>query len=113
MFNNRINLKGNLTKDPTYKEVNSTMVLNFRVAVNEKVGRGQEETTFIDVEGWGSHAHYAENVSLSKGDRVIIEGRLKQKSWSDGSGQKRTNYFVAPNNFSKVVTPTGGRNKSE
>ena len=113
MFNNRINLKGNLTKDPTYKEVNSTMVLNFRVAVNEKIGKGQEETTFIDVEGWGSHAYYAENVSLRKGDRVIIEGRLKQKSWSDGSGQKRTNYYVAPNNFSKVVTPTGGRNKSE
>ena len=35
MFNNRINLKGNLTKDPTYKEVNNTTVLNFRVAVNE------------------------------------------------------------------------------
>jgi|TARA_R110002167_G_scaffold259287_1_gene465819 single-strand DNA-binding protein len=112
MFNNRINLKGNLTKDPTYKEVNNTKVLNFRVAVNEKVGKDKEETTFIDVEGWGSHADYAENVSLVKGDRVIIEGRLRQKSWSDGSGQKRTNYFVSPSNFSKVVTPTGGRNRS-
>ena len=35
MFNNRINLKGNLTKDPEYKQISEKDLVTFRMAINE------------------------------------------------------------------------------
>ena len=106
MLNNRIVLKGNLTKDPEYKTISEKQLVTFRMAVNESIGNGREETTYLDVDGWGSHAAYAENVMLSKGDRVIVDGRLRQRNWEDKNGASRTSYSVLPNTFSKVVKPT-------
>jgi single-strand DNA-binding protein len=105
MLNNRVILKGNLTKDPEYKTVSDKELVSFRIAVNESVGNGKEETVYMDVDGWGSHAGYARDVSLSKGDRVIIDGRLRQRNWEDKTGVNRTSYTVLPSTFSKVVKP--------
>ena len=105
MLNNRISLKGNLTKDPEYKEISDKNLVTFRVAVNESVGNGKEETIYLDVDGWGSHADYSKNVELSKGDRVIIDGRLRQRNWEDKEGHARVSYSVLPSTFSKVVRP--------
>tara|TARA_R110002020_G_scaffold287639_1_gene503136 strand:- start:4 stop:381 length:378 start_codon:yes stop_codon:yes gene_type:complete len=106
MLNNRIILKGNLTKDPEYKVFSEKELLTFRLAVNESIGNGKEETTYLDVDGWGSHASYAQNVTLSKGDRVIVDGRLRQRNWEDKNGASRTSYSVLASTFSKVVKPT-------
>jgi single-strand DNA-binding protein len=105
MLNNRVILKGNLTKDPEYKTVSDRELVSFRIAVNESVGNGKEETVYMDIDGWGSHANYAHNVLLSKGDRVIVDGRLKQRNWEDKNGVSRTSYSVLPSTFSKVVKP--------
>lgn len=105
MLNNRIILKGNLTKDPEYKTVSDRDLVTFRVAVNESVGSGKEETIYLDVDGWGSHAAYSKNVNLVKGDRVIVDGRLRQRNWEDKDGKPRTSYSVLPSTFSKVVKP--------
>jgi len=105
MLNNRIILKGNLTRDPEYKSVSDRDLVTFRIAVNESVGNGREETVYLDVDGWGSHAAYSKNVDLVKGDRVIIDGRLRQRNWEDKEGVSRTSYSVLPSTFSKVVKP--------
>jgi len=105
MRNNRVQLKGNLTKDPEYKNVSDRDLVSFRIAVNERVGKEKEETIYLDVDGWGSHADYAQNVSLAKGDRVIVDGRLRQRNWEDKNGNSRTSYSVLPSTFSKVVKP--------
>ena len=84
----------------------------FRVAVNESIGNGREETVYLDVDGWGSHAAYAKNVTLGKGDRVIIDGRLRQRNWEDKNGVSRTSYSVLPSTFSKVVKPTRSKDDS-
>ena len=96
MLNNRVILKGNLTKDPEYKTVSEKNLVTFRMAVNESIGNGREETVYLDVDGWGSHADYAQNVLLSKGDRVIVDGRLRQRNWEDKNGVNRTSYTVLP-----------------
>ena len=54
----------------------------------------------------GKSCGYAQNVDLSKGDRVIIDGRLRQRNWEDKNGVSRTSYSVLPSTFSKVVKPT-------
>jgi len=109
MLNNRIFLKGNLTRDPEYKTITNANgdsdLVAFRVAVNENIG-GREETVYFDVDGWNSHSKYAQSVLLSKGDRVIIDGRIRQREWTDKNGSARTSFSVVPNTFSKVVKPT-------
>ena len=110
MYNNHVILKGNLTKDPEYKTVSEKELVTFRVAVNESIGNGREETVYLDVDGWGSHAAYAENV---KGDRVIIDGRLRQRNWEDKNGVSRTSFSVLPSTFSKVVKPTRSKEQVE
>tara|TARA_R110002051_G_scaffold108914_1_gene181709 strand:- start:114 stop:446 length:333 start_codon:yes stop_codon:yes gene_type:complete len=104
-FNNEIRLQGNLTRDPEYKNISESDLVTFRLAVNDSIGKGKEETIFMDVDGWDSHAKYAQNVLLSKGDRVFVIGRLKQRDWVDKNGSNRVSYSVSPTTFSKVVKP--------
>tara|TARA_R110000824_G_scaffold808_1_gene4917 strand:+ start:3760 stop:4128 length:369 start_codon:yes stop_codon:yes gene_type:complete len=113
MLNNRIILKGNLTRDPEYKTISEKDLVTFRMAVNESIGNGKEETIYLDVDGWGGHASYSKNVSLEKGDRVIVDGRLRQRSWEDKDGNNRTSYSVLPSTFSKVVKPTRSHEQAE
>ena len=51
MLNNRVILKGNLTKDPEYKTISEKDLVTFRMAVNESIGNGKEETVYLDVDG--------------------------------------------------------------
>lgn len=79
---------GNITRDP---ELNFTAgghsVTKFGVAVNRKWQNKQtqeweEKVSFFDCVAWGK---IGENIaeSFSKGDRVIITGRLDQQTWED------------------------------
>jgi single-strand DNA-binding protein len=62
------------------------------VAVNRRYqqnGEWQEDTSFFDVVCWRD---LADNVSesISKGDRIIVTGRLEQRSWETQDGDKRS-----------------------
>lgn len=106
MYNNRVDLKGNLTREPEYKDIKGTKLLTFRLAVNESIGKDKEETTYIDVEAWRNHSDYAESVGLKKGDRVHVVGRLKPNNWTDKeTGANREKLSVAASTFSKVYKP--------
>jgi single-strand DNA-binding protein len=84
---------GNLTRDAELRYSPSGRgVANFGVAVNRRWqsnGEWQEQTSFLDVVCWGT---LAENVaaSLTKGARVIVAGRLEQRSWESQEGEKRS-----------------------
>lgn len=104
-INNKCSFTGNLTRDPEYKTISERELVTFRIAVNEPVGNGKEETVYMDVDAWGNHANYARGVDLVKGDRVVVEGRLRQRSWEDSNGTKRVNYSVVPTTVSKTYRP--------
>ena len=106
MLNNRVLLRGDLTRDPEYKAISDKELVTFRIAVNESLGEGKEETAYFDVDCWNSHAKYAQGVLLSKGDRVIVDGRINQREWVDKNGSNRTSYTILPVTFSKLVKPT-------
>ena len=84
---------GNLTDDPELRFTPSgAAVANFTVASNrrytDRSGNQQEETTFMRVNCWRD---MAENVaeSLHKGDRTIVIGRIRVRSYEDQSGQTK------------------------
>lgn len=90
---NFVTLIGNLTDDPDLRFLaNGTPVCGVRLAVNrrwtDKDGQQQEETTFISANAW---RELGENVaeSLHKGDRVIVIGRLRIRSYEDRDGQTK------------------------
>lgn len=86
-------ISGNLTRDPEIRytrEGHATTLLS--VAVNRRFRQGEdwaETTSFFDVVCWRDQA---ENValSLSKGQRVLVTGRLEQRSWETEDGERRS-----------------------
>jgi len=89
-----ITVVGNLTDDPELRFTNNgTAVANFSLAVNTRVRDGETwrdgETHFFRVNVWRDQA---ENVaeSLRKGNRAVVVGRLKTRSWETSEGDKRT-----------------------
>jgi single-strand DNA-binding protein len=85
---------GNLTEDPELRFTpNGAPVVNFSVAVTARVKDGDSwkdgETSFYRCTAWRS---LAENLAetLTKGARVMVQGRLTQRSWETDAGEKRS-----------------------
>lgn len=114
MYNNRITVKGNLTKDPVFKQIgdDNRDLAEMRIAVTDKVGKNKEETLFIDVDAWGYNAEYAKNCNFKKGDKLIVEGRLRSREWTDQNDTKRTSFSISPVSLHKTVKPSGGSSNS-
>jgi len=92
-FGNTVDIVGNVTRDPELRYTPSgASVTNFSVAWNrryERNGQQVEDVSFFDVTCWGS---LADNVasSIAKGMRVVVTGRLDQRSWETPQGEKRS-----------------------
>lgn len=103
---NTVNLSGNLTRDAELVVTNSgTSILNFPLAINasKKVrGEWEKDTYFIDCVLFGSRAEGLSS-HLSKGMKVMIEGRLEQQRWHQQDGSKRSKFVVIVNNI--VLAP--------
>jgi single-strand DNA-binding protein len=94
MADTHVTLTGNLTDDPDLRFTpNGHPVANFRLAVTARVKDGDSwrdgDTSFFRVNVWRQLAeHVAE--SLAKGDRAVVIGRLKSRSWETPEGDKRS-----------------------
>jgi single-strand DNA-binding protein len=89
-FDNTITVVGNVTRDPELRFTPAgAAVANFGVAWNNKRPDGEEQVSFFDVTCW---RQLAENVaeSLTKGMRVVVYGRLDQRTWQTQDGEKRS-----------------------
>ncbi len=90
---NSILIDGNLTADPTVKEIGTgTQVCNFRLAANRFFRKNEElqkEVSYFDVETWAQSAERCSR-ELAKGRNVRVVGRLKQDRWTDDAGQARS-----------------------
>lgn len=92
---NTVTVTGNVTRDPELRFTPSGQATaSFGLAVNRRWQNRQtqeweEAVSFFDVVCW---REMAENVSesLTKGSRVIVTGRLDQRSWDSADGEKRS-----------------------
>ncbi len=92
---NHVTITGNLTRDPELRFTPSGQATtSFGVAVNRRWQKRQsqeweESTSYFDVVCWGQ---LAENTaqSLTKGSRVVVTGRLDQRSWESQAGERRS-----------------------
>jgi len=100
---NNVTLVGNLTKDPDLRYTTGGRgVASFGLAVNRRYqqnGEWQEQTSFFNIVAWGD---LGENLAASvvKGSRVMVTGRLEQRSYETKEGEKR--------NITEVVADDAG-----
>ena len=106
----KITIAGNLGGDPEMRYMaDGTAVTNFSVATNRRwtdsrTGQPQEETIWFRVSAWGKRAEVA-NQYLSKGQRVLVEGRLRPdpqtgapRLWTRQDGTVAASYEITADN---------------
>ena len=90
---NSVTLVGNLTKDPELRyTATGRGVASFGLAVNRRYqqnGEWQEQVSFFNVVAWGDLGENAA-ASLNKGNRIVVTGRLEQRSYDTKEGEKRS-----------------------
>ena len=93
MADSTITVVGNLTRDPELRfTTGGRGTANFGIAVSRRYqvnNEWQEQTSFFNIVAWGTLAENAA-ATLNKGHRVIVTGRLEQRSWDDKDGQKKS-----------------------
>ena len=96
---NNVVLVGNITRDPELRFTpTGQATATFGLAVNRRWQNRQtqeweEATSFFDVVCWREMAENASE-SLGRGSRVIVTGRLEQRSWETPDGDKRSKVEV-------------------
>ncbi len=95
---NKFQLMGRLTKEPEMRSTtNNLQVTTFSLAVNRRfVAQGQErQADFFNVVAYGKMAEFCSKY-YRKGQQVLVEGRMQNRTWEDQQGQKRysTDYIV-------------------
>lgn len=86
VFNSLV-IVGNVTRDSevrkfTKKDGTDSSVVTFGVANNRKVGPDKEEVLFLDVD------YFGKEITLKKGQRVLLEGELRDGSYTNKEGVK-------------------------
>lgn len=98
---NKVFLMGNLTRDPELRyTANGTSLASFGLAVNRRFKQAEEwkeEVCFVDVTVWGKQAESCSEY-LSKGRGVLVEGRLRYRSWETEEGQRKNKIEVVATN---------------
>jgi len=99
MNGNSVTLVGNVTRDPELRfTASGQATASFGLAVNRvwndrQTNEKKEAVSFFDVVCWREMAENASE-SLSKGARVMVTGRLEQRSWETPEGDKRSKIEV-------------------
>ena len=116
---NNVTLVGNVTRDPELRFTpNGQATATFGLAVNRRwqnrqTNEWEEATSFFDIVCWRELAENAAE-SLSRGSRVIVDGRLDQRSWEGQDGEKRSKIEVTADDLGPSLRfATAQINKNE
>lgn len=87
---NKTILIGRLVKDPELRTTaTGTPVTSFTLAVNRKFSKdGDRQADFFNIVAWNKTAEFVGKY-FTKGQQVLVSGRLENRSWEDNSGVKR------------------------
>ena len=113
---NQVILMGRLTRDPEQRTTTSgRTVVSFSIAVDRQTQ--VDQTDFFDITAWEKLGELVMQY-LSKGRRVLVQGRLRQDSWDDKeTGKKRSRVEVTATDVTFLDGPSdsaggGGGNSS-
>lgn len=111
---NRCNLSGNIGREPELRQTQGgTQVLTFSLAVSDRK-RNPQSGQWEDVTNWVPcvvFGNRAESLSrfLSKGMKCAVEGKIRQSSYKDKSGQNRSKIEVIVDDVEFMSQPKGSQ----
>lgn len=89
---NKFQFMGRLTRDPETRVIpnSNTRVTTFSIAVNRRFAdqNGERKTDFFNLTAFGKLAEFCSKY-YRKGQQVLVEGRIQNRTWDDQNGQKR------------------------
>lgn len=103
---NQVILMGRLTRDPEQRTTTTgKTIASFSIAV-DRAGQ-DDQADFFDITAWEKLGELAVQY-LSKGRRVLVQGRLRQDSWDDKeTGKKRSRIEVTATDITFLDGPSG------
>ena len=104
---NQFILMGRLTRDPEQRTTTTGKnIASFSIAVDR--GGQDDQADFFDITAWERLADLVMQY-LSKGRRVLVQGRLRQDSWDDKeTGKKRSRVEVTATDVTFLDGPGDG-----
>lgn len=110
---NLVAIQGRMVNDPALKTTQSGIsVCAFSVAVNRPKRNGEEQPAdFVDVVAWRGTAEFICKW-FSKGDPIIVNGRLQTRSYEDKNGIKRKATEVVANEINFAGKSNGSHEKA-
>ena len=108
---NQVILMGRLTRDPEQRTTTTGKnIASFSIAVDR--GGQDDQADFFDITAWERLADLVMQY-LSKGRRVLVQGRLRQDSWDDKeTGKKRSRVEVTATDVTFLDGPGDGAGAS-
>jgi len=103
---NQVILLGRLTRDPEARTTSTgKTVVSFSLAVDRQ--GSDDQADFFDITAWEKLGELVTQY-LSKGRRVLVQGRLRQDSWDDKeTGKKRSRVEVTATDVTFLDGPAG------
>lgn len=114
---NKVYLMGNLTRDPEVRTTTTGLkIAKLGLAVNRRYrtrdNEQKEETTFVDIDAFGSQAEILERY-CQKGSPLFVEGRLRLDQWQTSTGDNRSKLTVVLENFQFLGSSRDGSTTEE
>jgi len=115
---NKFQFMGRLTKDPEVRNTTTgTQVTTFSLAVNRRFTavNGERQSDFFNVTAFGKTAEFCSKY-YKKGQQVLVEGRIQNRTWEDKDGAKRyaTDFIIEDAYFADSRREdTGATNNSD
>ncbi len=109
---NQVILMGRLTREPEQRTTTTgKLIVSFSLAVDR--GGQDDGADFFDVTAWEKLGELVAKY-LSKGRRVLVQGRLRQDSWDDKeTGKKRSKIEVTATDVTFLDGPSDGAGASQ
>jgi single-strand DNA-binding protein len=109
---NQVILMGRLTRDPEQRTTGTgKTIVSFSIAVDR--GGQDDEADFFNVNAWEKLGELVMQY-LSKGRRVLVQGRLRQDRWDDkDTGKKQSRVEVTATDVTFLDGPSGSADVSE
>lgn len=100
---NRVQLIGNLTKDPELRQIpGGQTVASFSIATNfswtDQSGQRQEKAEYHNIVAWRKLADICGQY-LRKGSKIFLEGRIQTREWEGEDGVKRYRTEIVAENM--------------
>lgn len=90
---NSVNILGRLSSDVEFINKGDFKVAKFNLAHTKKLGKDKQETLFIGCVAFNKMAEVV-NIYFKKGDRILINGEIKQETWQDSQGNAKSTYKI-------------------